>query len=317
MVVVDALTYAGCRENLPSEPRLVFVHREIGDRRGVRELLEQHECRAIINLAAETHVDRSIDRPAAFIHTNVTGVLELLEAATGYWQGLSADRAAAFRFLQVSTDEVYGSIPKPRTAKVGDAYAPSSPYSASKAAADHLVRTYHTTFGLPTVVAMLTNCYGPRQFPEKLVPLMISRRAAGESLPLYGDGSNLRQWLHVDDAARGLHRTLDAATPGQTHHLSGEDAVENRELVERLCACIDKLLPKDQGRRAMDLIEHVPDRPGHDQRYALDDAASREQLGWRPEVSLDEGLPEAVRWFLDNEDWVNRACTGRCTTRKG
>jgi dTDP-glucose 4,6-dehydratase len=308
VVVVDALTYAGCRENLPAdEPRLAFVHRDIGDRRGMLELLQQHQCRAIVNLAAETHVDRSIDRPAAFIHANVTGVLELLEAATGYWQGLPAERAAAFRFLQVSTDEVYGSIPQPRRAKVGEAYAPSSPYSASKAAADHLVHSYHATFGLPTVVAMLTNCYGPRQFPEKLVPLMVSRAAASESLPLYGDGRNVREWLHVDDAARGLHRVLDAATPGETHHLRGDDVLENRELLDRLCVCLDELLPAQQGRSTRDLIEHVADRPGHDRRYSLDDAASREQLDWRPEIALDEGLPETVRWFLKQDAWVNRA----------
>jgi dTDP-glucose 4,6-dehydratase len=227
VVVVDALTYAGCRENLPAdEPRLAFVHRDIGDRRGVRELLEQHECRAIINLAAETHVDRSIDRPAAFIRANVTDVLELLEGATGYWQSLPADCAGEFRFLQVSTDEVYGSLDAPRRAKVGEAYAPSSPYCASKAAADHLARSYHATFWLPSVVAMLTNCYGPRQFPEKLIPLLVSRAAASESLPLYGDGRNFREWLHVDDAARVPHRVLDAAAPGETHHLRGDDALE-------------------------------------------------------------------------------------------
>lgn len=306
VLVVDALTYAGSRGNLlEDENRLSFVHEDIANRRAMRELLEQYDCHAVINLAAETHVDRSIDRPATFLHANVTGVLELLEAATEHWRRLPDSQAEVFRFLQVSTDEVYGNLPSPAQAQPGDAYAPSSPYSASKAAADHLVRSYHTTFGLPTIITMLTNCYGPRQFPEKLIPLMICRALAGESLPVYGDGRQTREWLHVDDAARGLWRVLDAATPGETYHLRGNDQLENRELVRRLCRTLDRVAPQAAGAPVAKRIEHVSDRPGHDQRYALDDEETRVKLSWSPEVMLDAGLEETVRWFLANDAGVN------------
>ncbi|MCA9240691.1 MAG: dTDP-glucose 4,6-dehydratase, partial [Planctomycetales bacterium] len=306
VVVLDALTYAGNRDNLPAdEPRLTLVHQDIGDRQGVLEVLRRYECRAALNLAAETHVDRSIDAPAAFIETNVLGVQHLLAACLAYWRELQVVQADWFRFLHVSTDEVYGSIEAPGRARPGDLYRPSSPYSASKAAADHLVRAYQATYGLPTILVMPTNCYGPRQFPEKLIPLMACRATAGEPLPLYGDGRHVRQWLHVDDAAAGLHQALLYARPGDTHHLRGDASLENRELLAQLCRVLDELAP---GAKPYDtLIQPAPDRPGHDRRYALDDEASRAQLKWRAEVPFEEGLRSTALWLLENEDWINHS----------
>lgn len=315
VVVVDALTYAGCRESLPSsvgEGRPTLIHANIADRAQVLDALQRFECRAVVNLAAETHVDRSIDSPASFIHTNVTGAYELLEAAVAHWRSLPPAAAERFRFVQVSTDEVYGSVPAPRRAAEGAPYAPSSPYSASKAAADHLARAYLTTYALPTTIAVLSNCYGPRQFPEKLIPLLIHHALEGESLPVYGRGENVREWLHVEDACRGIARVVEAGAAGATYHLGGETRLANMELVERLAQEIARQAPHLPGPPPGERIELVADRPGHDMRYALDDSWSRGQLDWRPQIDFEDGLRATVEWNLSNRDWLELALHRAC-----
>ena len=302
IVNLDKLTYAGNLANLESlrgDGRYTFVQGDIGDRGLVGTLLARHRPRAIVHLAAESHVDRSIEGPAEFIKTNVVGTFGLLEEARAYWQALPAEERAAFRFLHVSTDEVYGSLgPQDPAFTEETPYAPNSPYSASKAASDHLVRAYHHTYGLPTVVTNCSNNYGPRQFPEKLIPLMIHQALAGKSLPVYGDGQNVRDWLYVEDHCAALSAVLARGRLGEVYNIGGSAEMKNIDLVRTLCALLDDAQPRTGGSYAA-LITFVKDRPGHDRRYAIDSGKIREELGWRPAESFASGLKKTVRWYLE------------------
>ena len=308
VVNLDKLTYAGNLENLDSlrgNDRHVFVHGDICDGALADQLFATHRVDAVIHFAAETHVDRSIDAPDAFVRTNVVGTFTLLEAARRYAATLPEDRRAAFRFLHVSTDEVFGSLDPPGRFTPRAPYAPSSPYAASKASADHFVRAYHATYGLPTLTTHGSNSYGPYQFPEKLIPLVIRNAVEGARLPVYGDGQNVRDWLFVADHCAAIERVLRAGTPGGTYMVGGDGERSNLEVVRTICALLDEMRPR-AGSYA-ELVEFVADRPGHDRRYAIDPARIRDELGWRPSHSLDEGLRETVRWYLDNGDWCTRA----------
>jgi dTDP-glucose 4,6-dehydratase len=313
VVNLDALTYAGNLDTLAplqGDPRHVFVHGDIGDRRKVDRLLAEHRPRAIVNFAAESHVDRSIDGPAAFIQTNVVGTLVLLEAARDYWLTLTGRERANFRFLHISTDEVYGSLGDNGCFVETSPYAPNSPYSASKAASDHLVRSFHHTYGLPILTTHCSNNYGPYQFPDKLIPLMTLKAAAGEALPVYGDGGNVRDWLHVADHCAAITRVLEIGRVGQTYNIGGNSERRNLDLVKEICRLIDARLPRADGLPRESQITFVDDRPGHDRRYAIDPAKIRAELGWVPSVSFDEGLALTVDWYLANPEWVVRAQTG-------
>jgi len=313
VVNFDKLTYAGNLDSLGpaiDHPRHVFVQGDIGDLPTVSKVLAQHRPRAIVNLAAESHVDRSIDGPAEFVHTNVLGTFRLLEAARGYWAGLPPGERADFRFLHVSTDEVYGSLgPSGRFVETTP-YAPNSPYSASKAASDHFVRAYHHTYGLPTLITNCSNNYGPCQFPEKLIPLMILNAVEGKPLPVYGDGLNVRDWLYVEDHCRGLRAVLSGGRPGEVYNLGGNSERTNLELVEMICATVDRLRPDLPHAPCRSLITFVQDRPGHDRRYAIDAAKIRRELGWEPRQDLDTGLAKTVEWYLSNSTWVQRVASG-------
>ena len=313
IVNLDALTYAGNRETLASlegDPDHVFVHGSIGDRALVSHLLAEHGVDAVINFAAESHVDRSIDGPAAFIQTNVVGTLALLEAARDYWKGLPPDKAAAFRFLHVSTDEVYGSLGDTGHFTEETPYAPNSPYSASKAASDHLVRAFHHTYGLPVLTTNCSNNYGPYQFPEKLIPLMIQKLVKGEPLPVYGDGSNVRDWLYVGDHCAAIRAVLARGRVGETYNVGGDAERRNLEVVHALCDAIDQRRPRSDGQSRRVQISFVKDRPGHDRRYAIDASKLKRELGWVPTVSFEEGLSRTVDWYLANEAWVNNILDG-------
>jgi dTDP-glucose 4,6-dehydratase len=313
VVNLDALTYAGNLDTLAplhGDPRHVFVHGDIGDRRKVERLLAEHRPRAIVNFAAESHVDRSIDGPAAFIQTNVVGTLVLLEAARDYWLTLTGRERANFRFLHISTDEVYGSLGDNGYFVETTPYAPNSPYSASKAASDHLVRSFHHTYGLPVLTTHCSNNYGPYQFPDKLVPLMTLKAVAGEVLPVYGDGGNVRDWLHVTDHCAAITRVLEIGRVGQTYNIGGNSERRNLDLVKEICRLIDARLPRADGLPRESQITFVDDRPGHDRRYAIDAGKIRAELGWVPSVSFDEGLALTVDWYLANPEWVVRAQTG-------
>ncbi|WP_028770010.1 dTDP-glucose 4,6-dehydratase [Silanimonas lenta] len=313
IVNLDALTYAGNRETLASlegDPDHVFVHGSIGDRALVSHLLAEHGVDAVINFAAESHVDRSIDGPAAFIETNVVGTLALLEAARDYWKGLPPDKAAAFRFLHVSTDEVYGSLGDTGHFTEETPYAPNSPYSASKAASDHLVRAFHHTYGLPVLTTNCSNNYGPYQFPEKLIPLMIQKLVKGEPLPVYGDGSNVRDWLYVGDHCAAIRAVLARGRVGETYNVGGDAERRNLEVVHALCDAIDQRRPRSDGQSRRVQITFVKDRPGHDKRYAIDASKLKRELGWAPTVSFEEGLSRTVDWYLANEAWVNNILDG-------
>ncbi len=304
VVNLDKLTYAGSVKNLEAlrgDARHTFVQGDIADRALVRGLLQQHRPRAIVHFAAESHVDRSIEGPAEFIQTNVVGTFCLLEEARAYWTGLAAPERAAFRFLHVSTDEVYGSL-GPGDAAFNEAtpYAPNSPYSASKAASDHLVRAYHHTYGLPTLVTNCSNNYGPHQFPEKLIPLMIHHALAGKPLPVYGDGLNVRDWLYVADHCAALGEVLARGRPGEVYNIGGGAERKNIDLVRTLCALLDDARPRTGGSYAS-LITFVKDRPGHDRRYAIDSGKIQKELGWRPRESFESGLKKTVRWYLDRQ----------------
>jgi dTDP-glucose 4,6-dehydratase len=305
VVNLDALTYAACLENVASVadgPRYAFEQADIRDRAALDRIFEAHRPDAVMHLAAESHVDRSIDGPGTFIETNVTGTYTLLESARAYWT--RAGRPESFRFHHVSTDEVYGSLPADPAVKFTEdtPYAPRSPYSASKAASDHLVRAWHETYGLPVVLTNCSNNYGPYHFPEKLIPVVILNALAERPIPVYGDGSNVRDWLYVEDHADALLTVLQKAPVGRTYNIGGENERSNLALVRSLCAILDRLRPRAAGPHA-DLIEFVTDRPGHDARYAIDPTRIRQELGWRPSVTLDEGLERTVRWYLDNEAW--------------
>ncbi len=309
VVVLDKLTYAGSLENLADvwgQPRLTFVAGDIVDRAEVRRVFAEHRPGAVLNFAAETHVDRSIDDASAFIHTNVAGTFELLEAARR--QPSSGD---GFRFLHVSTDEVYGSLGPAGAFSETTPYAPNSPYAASKAAADHLVRSYRETYGLPTLITNCSNNYGPYQYPEKLIPLMVLNAVEGRPLPIYGDGGNVRDWLHVADHCRGLLAALQRGRPGEKYNLGGRSERTNLQIVDELCAVLERELPAARnpalaacGAAAYrDLKSFVPDRPGHDRRYAIDDGKARRELAWEPSHDFSSGIAATVRWYLDHRAW--------------
>jgi dTDP-glucose 4,6-dehydratase len=304
IVNLDKLTYAGNLANLEplrGDARHTFVQGDIGDRGLVGTLLARHRPRAIVHLAAESHVDRSIEGPAEFIQTNIVGTFGLLEEARAYWMALPAQERAAFRFLHVSTDEVYGSLgPQDPAFTETTAYAPNSPYSASKAASDHLVRAYQHTYGLPALVTNCSNNYGPRQFPEKLIPLMIHRALAGKPLPVYGDGQNVRDWLYVEDHCTALRTVLEKGRLGEVYNIGGGAEMKNLDLVKTLCALLDEAKPRTGGSYAQ-LISFVRDRPGHDRRYAMDSRKIQAELGWRPAESFASGLKKTVRWYLDQQ----------------
>lgn len=313
VVNLDALTYAGNPDTLASlagHPDHHFVHGDIGDRACVAALLAEHRPTAIVNFAAESHVDRSIDGPAAFVQTNVVGTLALLECALAYWRELPIDRQDAFRFLHVSTDEVYGSLGPVGRFSETSPYQPNSPYSASKAASDHLVRAFHHTYGLPTLTTNCSNNYGPFQFPEKLIPLMIQKALAGEALPVYGDGRNVRDWLYVLDHCRAIRRVLEIGRTGEVYNVGGDAERENLHVVRTICALLDARRPLPDGRPRESLIRYVTDRPGHDRRYAIDASKIRHDLDWRPLESFESGIERTVDWYLTHQDWVGRVLDG-------
>jgi dTDP-glucose 4,6-dehydratase len=307
IINLDKLTYAGNLATLApvaDNPRHIFVQGDIGDHKLVSELLQKHRPQAILNFAAETHVDRSIDGPASFIETNVNGTFQLLEAARSYWRDLPATEQAAFRFLHVSTDEVFGSLEKDDPAFTETTpYAPNSPYSASKAASDHLVRAYFHTYGMPTLITNCSNNYGPYQFPEKLIPLTILNALAGKPLPIYGDGQNIRDWLYVTDHCRAIALVLNQGKAGETYNVGGNAERPNIWLVEQLCAILDELRPDSPHRPHKNLMTFVKDRPGHDRRYAIDCRKLQTELGWEPEANITSGLRQTVEWYLHNQPW--------------
>jgi dTDP-glucose 4,6-dehydratase len=312
VVNVDKLTYAGNLESLAAvtaDPRHRFERVDICDVSELRRVFTEHQPTAVLHLAAESHVDRSIDGPAAFIETNVVGTFRLLEESRRYWTGLEGPARDGFRFLHVSTDEVFGSLGPTGSFTETTPYAPNSPYSASKAGSDHLVRAWHHTFGLPVITTNCSNNYGPCQFPEKLIPLAILNAIAGKPIPVYGLGENVRDWLFVDDHAAALLAVLQRGAPGQTYIVGGDNQRPNLEVVHMICDLVGELAPETGGRRR-ELIRFVTDRPGHDQRYAIDAAKIRRELGWQPAESFESGLRKTVRWYLDNAGWCERVQSG-------
>jgi len=312
VVNLDKLTYAGNLANLAAvakDERHRFVRGDIADRALLDRLLAEHKPRAIVHFAAESHVDRSIHGPAAFVQTNVVGTFELLEAALAYWQRLEGDAKAAFRFLHVSTDEVYGSLSETDPAfSETTAYAPNSPYSASKAGSDHLVRAYHHTYGFPAITTNCSNNYGPFQFPEKLIPLTIANALEGRALPVYGDGRQVRDWLHVADHCEAIRLVIARGRPGETYNIGGDSERRNLEVVHALCDALQSARPRKGGYRT--LIQFVADRPGHDRRYAIDASKVRRELGWAPRETFETGLAKTLRWYLDNAAWVAQVKSG-------
>jgi dTDP-glucose 4,6-dehydratase len=314
LVNLDKLTYAGNLGNLQSlaqDPRHVFVQGDIGDRELVAGLLQQHQPRAVLHFAAESHVDRSIHGPLDFIQTNVVGTCQLLESVRAYWSSLDATNQQNFRFLHVSTDEVYGSLtPDAPAFTETNLYEPNSPYAASKAASDHLVRAWHHTYGLPVLTTNCSNNYGPYHFPEKLIPLVLHNALAGKPLPIYGDGMQIRDWLFVQDHCRAIARVLEAGRPGQTYNIGGWNEKPNIEVVNTLCALLDELQPRADGKSYAEQITYVKDRAGHDRRYAIDATKIHEELNWRPQETFETGLRQTVQWYLDHQDWVANVTSG-------
>ena len=313
VINLDALTYAGNLDTLKSlegNPNHVFVQGDIGDRKLVAKLLAEHQPDAVINFAAESHVDRSIDGPADFVQTNVVGTLGLLECARVYWRELPEGRKEAFRFLHVSTDEVYGSLGETGLFTETTAYQPNSPYSASKAASDHLVRAFHHTYGLPVLTTNCSNNYGPYQFPEKLIPLIIAKAVAGEPLPIYGDGKNVRDWLFVKDHCSAIARVLEAGRVGEVYNVGGNAERQNIEVVQTICRLLDERRPREDGQPRASQITFVRDRPGHDRRYAIDASKIRDELGWTPSMTFEDGIAATVDWYLANTDWTQRILDG-------
>ncbi|MET0377000.1 MAG: dTDP-glucose 4,6-dehydratase [Rhizorhabdus sp.] len=316
---LDKLTYAGLLSSLApinDSPRYRFVQGDICDAALVARLLAEFQPDVVAHLAAESHVDRSIDGPGEFVQTNLVGTFTMLQQALGYWQGLEGDRRAAFRFHHISTDEVFGSLGDTGYFTETTAYDPRSPYSASKAGSDHLVRAWGHTYGLPVLVTNCSNNYGPYHFPEKLIPLIIIRALAGEPLPVYGDGSNVRDWLFVEDHARALRAVFERGVPGETYNVGGNSERKNLDVVQAICATLDRLNPRNDGKPYADQISFVTDRPGHDHRYAIDAAKIRDDLGWEPQVTFEQGIEQTVRWYLDNRGWwgdilARRYDTGR------
>jgi dTDP-glucose 4,6-dehydratase len=311
---LDKLTYAGNRENLRSldgDDRHVFVQGDIGDQKLVEDLLTRHRPRAVVNFAAESHVDRSIHSPGTFIETNVVGTFHLLEAVRGYWDALQGADKQSFRFLHVSTDEVYGTLSATDPAfSEENRYEPNSPYSASKAASDHLVRAYHHTYGLPVLTTNCSNNYGPYHFPEKLIPLMIVNALAGKPLPVYGDGRQIRDWLYVRDHCSAIRRVLEAGRLGETYNVGGWNEKPNIEIVHTVCALLDELRPRAGGASYQEHVTFVKDRPGHDRRYAIDARKIERELGWKPSETFETGIRKTVEWYLANGDWVQRVQSG-------
>ena len=311
---LDKLTYAGNLENLAAlqgDPRYAFVQGDIGDQSLVDRLLAQHRPRAIVNFAAESHVDRSIHGPGEFIQTNIVGTFSLLESVRAYYATLDDTERAAFRFLHVSTDEVYGSLEKdaPAFAET-NRYEPNSPYSASKAASDHLVRAYHHTYGLPVVTTNCSNNYGPWQFPEKLIPLMIANALAGKPLPIYGDGQQIRDWLYVSDHCVAIRRVLEAGRLGETYNIGGWNEKPNLDIVHAICDLLGELRPRADGKSYREQITYVTDRPGHDRRYAIDATKIERELGWRPAETFETGIRKTIQWYLDHAQWVANVQSG-------
>lgn len=305
VVNLDALTYAGNLASLSDvekHPRYRFVRGDIRDHSLVGDLIASEKPSVVVNMAAESHVDRSIDTPGTFIETNVVGTQVMLDCALEYWRGISEADRAAFRYIQVSTDEVYGSITEGLFSE-SSPYVPNSPYAASKAAADHLTRAYWVTYGLPAIVTNCSNNYGPYQFPEKLIPLMISKALRGEALPVYGDGKNVRDWIHVDDHCRAILAAAEDGSPGETYLIGAENEWTNIDLTRAICRALTEVKPRRHGDYE-GLIEFVSDRPGHDRRYAIDPRKAMSELAWAPEVRFDAGLRETVRWYLENESWI-------------
>ena len=314
VVNLDKLTYAGNRENLASlegDARHVFVQGDIGDAGLVQRLLQEHRPRAVLNFAAESHVDRSIHGPGEFIQTNVLGTFRLLEAVRGFHAELTAPEQKSFRFLHVSTDEVYGSLsPDAPAFSEEHRYQPNSPYSASKAASDHLVRAWHHTYGLPVLTTNCSNNYGPFHFPEKLIPLMIVNALAGKPLPVYGDGMQVRDWLYVKDHCSAIRRVLEAGRLGETYNVGGWNEKPNIEIVRTLCGLLDQMRPRQDGKSYGEQVTYVKDRPGHDRRYAIDARKLERELGWKPAETFGTGIRKTVAWYLDNPEWVSRVQSG-------
>jgi dTDP-glucose 4,6-dehydratase len=313
LVNLDKLTYAGNLRNLEAvgtDRRYEFAHGDIGDRNLVRGLLERHQPSAVVHFAAESHVDRSIRGPDDFIRTNVDGTFALLEEVRAYWTSLSGNVSRSFRFLHISTDEVYGSLgPNDPPFSETTAYAPNSPYSASKAASDHLVRAYHHTYGLPTLTTNCSNNYGRFQFPEKLIPLMILNARDGKPLPVYGDGQNVRDWIYVADHCAAVALVLARGVPGETYNIGGWNEKPNLEIVHAVCDIVDEMAPRAGGSRR-ELITFVKDRPGHDRRYAMDARKIERELGWRPKETFETGIRKTIRWYLENKEWVKDVTSG-------
>jgi len=314
VINLDKLTYAGNLENLAEiqdNPLHTFVHGDIGDADLLNRLLKEHKPRAIINFAAESHVDRSISGPEDFIQTNVVGTFHLLEATRVYWNDLDEAGKQSFRFLHVSTDEVYGSLAKDEPAFTEThRYEPNSPYSASKAASDHLVRSYHHTYGLPVLTTNCSNNYGPYHFPEKLIPLVFVNAMAGKTLPVYGDGQQIRDWLFVTDHCSAIRRVLEVGISGETYNIGGWNEKANLDIVHTVCALLDELRPRNDGKKYCEQIAFVTDRPGHDQRYAIDARKIERELGWKPAETFETGIRKTIQWYLDNQEWVSSVQSG-------
>jgi dTDP-glucose 4,6-dehydratase len=314
VINLDKLTYAGNPDNLASlhgNANHIFVQGDIGDFGLVSKLLKEHKPRAVLNFAAESHVDRSIHGPEDFIQTNIVGTFHLLEAVRAYWNGLSGEDKANFRFLHVSTDEVYGSLSKDEPAfRETNRYEPNSPYSASKAASDHLVRAYHHTYGLPVLTTNCSNNYGPYHFPEKLIPLCIHNALAGKALPIYGDGQQIRDWLYVKDHCSAIRRVLEAGQIGEVYNVGGWNEKANLQVVHTLCAILDELSPRADGESYRTQITFVTDRPGHDRRYAIDATKLERELGWKPAETFETGIRKTVQWYLDHQAWVSNVTSG-------
>jgi len=313
VVNYDLLTYAGNLDSLAAElpdPRHTFIQADVADSQAISAALQTHEPDAIVHFAAESHVDRSIDGPAAFVQTNVVGTCTLLEAALVYWKRLCGERKDAFRLLHISTDEVYGSLGPEGQFTETTPFAPNSPYAASKAAADQFVRAYYKTYGLPVLTTNCSNNYGPYQFPEKLIPLMILNALEGKSLPVYGDGQNVRDWIYVEDHCRGLERVLQRGTPGEVYHLGGNAERSNLDVIGAICELVDSLRPGLAHSPCSSLLTYVTDRPGHDRRYAIDASKAKTELDWTPETDFSTGLRKTVEWYLSNSTWIDRVTSG-------
>ena len=321
VINVDKLTYAGNLQTLTpikDNPNHIFVQADIGDAAVISQLLDQYKPRAVVNFAAESHVDRSIHGPSDFIQTNVVGTFNLLESVRAYWSGLAEAQKSAFRFLHVSTDEVYGSLsPTDPPFSETNRYEPNSPYSASKAASDHLVRARHHTYGLPVLTTNCSNNYGPYHFPEKLIPLVILNARAGKPLPIYGDGQQVRDWLYVKDHCSAIRRVLDAGQLGETYNVGGWNEKANLEVVKTICDLLDELSPRADGQSYAEQITFVTDRPGHDRRYAIDAHKLERELGWKPAETFESGIRKTVQWYLDNDAWTENVTSGAYRTWTG